>query len=75
MIRPAREGVEVYLCVEPVDMRKQINGLATLVQSYLEMDAFSSQLFVFSNRRRTQVRILVWERSGFVLWTKRLGVL
>lgn len=72
MIRPAREGVEVYLCVEPVDMRKQINGLATLVQSHLEMDPFSSQLFVFSNRRRTQVRILVWERSGFVMWTKRL---
>jgi len=72
MIRPAREGIEVYVCVEPVDMRKQINGLATLVEVHLEMNPFSSQLFVFSNRRRTQCRILVWERSGFVLWTKRL---
>ena len=72
MIRPAREGIEVYVCVEPVDMRKQINGLATLVEAQLEMNPFSAQLFVFSNRRRTQVRILVWERSGFVLWTKRL---
>ena len=49
MIRPAREGVEVYLCVEPVDFRKQIAGLATLVQSTLEMNPFSSQLFVFSS--------------------------
>jgi transposase len=72
MIRPAREGIEVYVCVEPVDMRKQINGLATLVESQLAMNPFSSQLFVFANRRRTQCRILVWERSGFVLWTKRL---
>jgi transposase len=72
MIRPAREGIEVYVCAEPVDMRKQINGLATLVESQLEMNPFSSQLFVFANRRRTQCRILVWERSGFVLWTKRL---
>jgi transposase len=72
MIRPAREGVEVYLCVEPVDFRKQINGLATLVQSQLDMNPFSSQLFVFTNRRRNQCRILVWEHSGFVMWQKRL---
>ena len=43
MIRPAREGIEVYLCVEPVDFRKQIAGLATLVQSQLEMNPFSMQ--------------------------------
>ena len=47
MIRPARDGVEVYLCVEPVDFRKQIHGLATLVQERLQMNPFSSQLFVF----------------------------
>ncbi len=72
MIRPANDGIEVYLCVEPVDFRKQINGLATLVQDALALDAFSEQLFVFTNRRRTQCRILYWERSGFVMWQKRL---
>jgi transposase len=72
MIRPAKDGIEVYLCVEPVDFRKQINGLATLVQEVLALDAFSEQLFVFTNRRRSQCRILFWERSGFVLWQKRL---
>ncbi len=54
MIRPANDGIEVYLCVEPVDFRKQINGLATLVQDALALDAFSEHLFVFTNRRRTQ---------------------
>ncbi|MFT5390168.1 MAG: hypothetical protein ACI8PT_000351 [Gammaproteobacteria bacterium] len=38
MIRPAREGIEVYVRVEPVDMRKQINGLATLVEAQLSMN-------------------------------------
>ena len=72
MIRPPNEGIDVWLCVEPVDFRKQITGLAALVQDPLAMDPFSTQLFVFANRRRTQCRILYWERCGFVLWQKRL---
>ena len=72
MIRPTGDGLEVYLCVEPVDFRKQAAGLAALVQDALELNPFSSQLFVFTNRRRSQCRILVWERTGFVLWSKRL---
>ncbi len=72
VIRPAHDAVEVYLCVEPVDFRRQINGLATLVQDQLEMNPFSTQLFCFTNRRRNQCRILYWERSGFVMWQKRL---
>ena len=67
MIRPPNEGIEVWLCVEPVDFRKQIPGLAALVQDTLAMDPFSAHLFVFTNRRRTQCRILYWERCGFVL--------
>jgi transposase len=72
VIRPTGDGLEIYLCVEPVDFRKQAAGLATLVQDALALDPFSSQLFVFTNRRRSQCRILVWERAGFVLWSKRL---
>ena len=72
MIRPPQQGVEIFLCVEPVDFRKQITGLAVLVQSRLEMNPFSSQLFVFTNRTRKQCRILVWERAGFVMWQKKL---
>ena len=46
--------------------------LSALVQDELELDLFSEKLFAFTNRRRDRVRILVWERSGFVLWMKRL---
>ena len=70
-MRP-REEVEVFLCREAVDMRKSINGLSVLVEQALGLDPFAEQLFVFCNRKRDKVKILYWERSGFVLWYKRL---
>ena len=70
-MRPA-EDVVVYLCREPVDFRKAINGLSILVAEELALDPFSAQLFAFCNRRRDQVKLLAWERNGFVLWQKRL---
>lgn len=71
MMRPA-EGVPVYLCRDVVDMRKSINGLSILVEQGLGLDPFGPQLFVFCNRKRDKVKILYWERTGFVLWYKRL---
>ena len=71
-MRPS-ETVRVQLCREPVDFRKAINGLSILVAEQFELDPFSAQLFVFCNRRRDQVKLLYWERNGFVLWQKRLG--
>ena len=70
-MRPG-DDVEVYLCRDIVDMRKSINGLSILVEQALGLDPFAAQLFVFCNRKRDKVKILYWERSGFVLWYKRL---
>jgi len=53
-------------------MRKAINGLSILVEQALSLDPLSGHLFVFSNRRRTTVKILYWDRNGFCLWQKRL---
>lgn len=64
--------VQVYLAVGATDMRKQINGLSLLVESGLGRNPFSGHLFAFSNRRRTQVKVLYWDRNGFCLWQKRL---
>lgn len=72
MIRPAHDIPAVYLCREPIDMRKQIDGLATLVQYVLGQDPFSSQMYIFTNRARDKIKILVWDRTGFVVWYKRL---
>lgn len=71
MIRPSDSGIAVYVCVEPVDFRKQSASLAALVQVELELDPFAPALFCFRNRRCTAVKILMWERNGFVLWHKK----
>ena len=72
MMRPSNALQSVYLCLEPVDFRLQINGLAARVQEDLQLDALSEHLFAFTNRRRDRVKVLYWERNGFVLWQKRL---
>ena len=57
---------------QPVDMRKQINGLVGLVQSTLQEDALSGSLYVFFNRRRNHLKLVAWDRTGFTLFAKRL---
>lgn len=71
MMRPELT-VSVYLCREVVDMRKSIDGLSLLVQEAMELNPFDEAVFVFCNRQRDKIKILAWERNGFVLWYKRL---
>ena len=65
-------ALKVYLHRDPVDGRKSINGLALLVEQALGLNPFAPALFVFSNRRRDRIKILLWERTGFWLLIKRL---
>jgi transposase len=66
------QALKVYLHREAVDGRKNINGLALLVEQEMKLDPFGAALFVFSNRRRDRIKILLWERTGFWLMLKRL---
>lgn len=63
---------EVYLHRAPIDFRKQINGLAVIVQASMALDPMREALFVFANRRADCIKVLWWDRNGFCLWTKRL---
>jgi transposase len=72
MLRPDRTIGRVYLHRAPIDMRRQIDGLAAVVEGVMQESPFSGSLFVFINRRRNKLKILVWEKNGFVLWYKRL---
>ena len=65
-------GSRYYLWREPVDMRKSFDGLHGLVTGRMGRDALSGEVFIFMNRRRDQVKMLVWDRSGFVIYYKRL---
>lgn len=72
MMRPSASMTAVYVCLEPIDFRKGINGLAALVETGLQLNPFAAALYVFINRGRDKIKILYWERNGFCLWQKRL---
>lgn len=64
--------MRIFLCVTPVDMRRSFDTLAGLVQDVFGQDTFSGNLFVFRNREETKMKILFWDRDGYVIWYKRL---
>jgi transposase len=65
-------GLRVFVATARVDGRKGIDGLSILVRSQLSEDPLSGSMFVFFSRRADRVRILHWDRDGYVLITKRL---
>ncbi len=65
--------MRVLVSVEPADFRNGIDGLAQLCRQVLSADPFSGAMFVFRNRRRTAVKLLVYDGQGFWLAYKRLS--
>jgi transposase len=66
-------GAKIYFATEPVDLRRGHDGLSALVRSRFGMDPLDGHLFVFVGRRRDRVKVLFWDRGGFVLYYKRLA--
>jgi transposase len=69
LIRPRGR---IFVATAATDLRKSFDGLAALVAGTFARDVFDGDLFVFRNRRGTQVRVLYWDRDGYVIWMKRL---
>ena len=65
-------AVRIWLYAPPTDMRKSFDSLSALVRNKLAEDPLSGQLFVFINRRRTQLKVLYFDRGGYCVWAKRL---
>lgn len=61
-----------YLYTEATDMRKGFNGLSGLVRNKLGQNPLSGTVFIFLNRRKDRMKLLVWESGGFVLYYKLL---
>ena len=65
-------ALKVFLAVEPCDLRKSFNGLHAIVTEKLKEDPRAGALFVFTNRRRTRLKILFFDGTGLWVCTKRL---
>lgn len=65
-------AVRVYVATYPVSLRKSFDGLSNEVEFALDHDPLSGHVFVFINRRKTQVKLLLWTRGGYTVVHKRL---
>ena len=65
-------SVRIYVAAEAVDLRRGFDGLAAATRSVIRADPLSGHLFVFTNRRHNRVKVLVWDRTGYLLLYKRL---
>lgn len=64
---------KILLAIEPVDFRKGIDALVRLCQHQLYQKPFEGQFFIFRNRRKTDVKVLHYDKRGFCLFHKRLS--
>jgi transposase len=69
---PPSPQVRIFVCREPVDMRKSFDGLSGVVIDVVDQDPQSGHLFLFFNKRRSMMKGIVWEASGFWMLAKRL---
>jgi transposase len=67
-------GPRIWLAAEATDMRCGFDRLAQRVQSVIGEDPLSGHLFLFRSRNGSRLKILAWDRDGYVLWYKRLEV-
>ncbi len=65
-------GLKVYVAIAPCDMRKSFNGLSAQVRNQLKADPTSGAAFLFSNKRRSMIKILYWDGTGLWVVSKRL---
>lgn len=65
-------SIKVMVALEACDMRKGFDGLAALVAERLDEDVRGGTIYVFSNRRRTRLKVLYWDGTGLWLMSKRL---
>ncbi len=65
-------SVRIYVAAEAVDLRRGFDGLAAAVRGVIKQDPLNGHVFAFLNRRRNRIKLLVWDRTGYLLLYKRL---
>lgn len=65
-------SLKIFVALAPCDMRKSFNGLYAAVSEKLQADPLSGALYLFTNKKRTHLKILYWDGSGLWILAKRL---
>ena len=65
-------GFQVFMAIEPVDLRNGFDGLSAAVETVFDRHVLDGHLFLFLNRRRDRIKLLWWDRDGLALFYKRL---
>jgi transposase len=65
-------SVRIYVAAESVDLRRGFDGLAAAARSLMGQNPMSGHVFAFVNRRKNRMKLLVWDRTGWLLVYKRL---
>ena len=71
MISPSG-NFKLYLASKPVDFRKGMDGLASIVMNEFELDPFSGAIFIFRSKRSDRMKLIVWDGTGLVMTYKRI---
>ncbi len=69
---PVSSSSHFYLYDTPTDMRKSFDGLQGIIHNHLNRNPLSGEVYIFINKRRDRIKLLVWDRNGFWLLYKRL---
>ena len=65
-------GTQIFLCKQPMNMHKSFEGLGAVIESLFPGELLSGALFIFLNRSKDSMKVMFWDRDGFVIWYKRL---
>jgi len=71
MIAPAG-NFKFYVATKPVDFRKGMDGLASIVMNEFNLDPFSGAIFIFRSKRSDRLKLIVWDGTGLVMTYKRI---
>ena len=69
---PLSPATRIFLASGATDLRKSFEGLSDLVSRQFKKDPLSGHLYVFANRRKNRIKLLLWDRTGYLVLYKRL---
>jgi len=66
------QDTKIYVYTEHVDMRRSIDGLVIMLADTYQLNPQTGDLFIFTNKSKNKIKLLFWDKNGFVLYYKKL---